>query len=193
MDVVQINVKLYLEDEGAVDPVDAIPVFHDWIKHHRLDEVLVDVADYSHVHDGPGVLLVGHEAHYGLDQLDGRTGLSYSRKRGPAHADLEATVVAALRRVLVAAKQLEAEPELGGKVRFRGNEVTLAIPDRLRATNDDATLVAVRPALEKVLGRVYAGESFAIERTGGEREPFTVKVTSDASPNVATMLDRLAA
>jgi hypothetical protein len=80
VDAQRIVVKVYLEDK-AVAPHDFIPVFHRWIQTRALDEVLIDVADYSHVHDGPGVLLICHEANYAIDVIDGRPGLVYARKR----------------------------------------------------------------------------------------------------------------
>jgi hypothetical protein len=39
------------------------PLFHEWIRTDRLpDETFIDVADYSHLKDGPGVVLVAHRS-----------------------------------------------------------------------------------------------------------------------------------
>lgn len=38
--------------------------FHDWIRLGWLDDILVDVADYGHVTQGPGVILIGHRCNY---------------------------------------------------------------------------------------------------------------------------------
>ena len=46
--------------------------------------IAIDVADYTHLPDGPSVLLVGHEGNYALDCRDGRQGLYYYRKRRTA-------------------------------------------------------------------------------------------------------------
>src|SRR5205807_2486817 len=73
-----INVKLLLEGGDDLDPV--IPIFHSWIQNQPFGELLIDVADYRHVHHGPGIVLIGHEADYSLDQTDGRLGLRYNRK-----------------------------------------------------------------------------------------------------------------
>src|SRR5260370_24044056 len=80
-----INVKLVLKDSDSLDhgrdldPV--IPVFHSWIQQQAFDELLLDVADYRHVEGGPGILLIGHEADYSLDNTDNRLGVRYNRKR----------------------------------------------------------------------------------------------------------------
>ena len=57
-----INVKLLLKDSQDVDLDPLIPVFHNWIQEQVCDELLLDVADYLHVHHGPGIVLIGHEA-----------------------------------------------------------------------------------------------------------------------------------
>ncbi len=75
-----INVKLFVRDPEKVDLEAVVPVFHSWIQGQIFDELLLDVADYSHVPDGPGVVLIGHEADYALDNTDGRLGVRYNRK-----------------------------------------------------------------------------------------------------------------
>ena len=72
METVKYDLKLFLQDAGQVDLADFIPVFHDWIQDQSLDELLIDVVDYRHVHDGPGVMLIAHDAHYAID-YGGRT------------------------------------------------------------------------------------------------------------------------
>ncbi len=59
-----------------------IPVFHGWIQRQALPgHMLLDVHDYSHVHHGPGILLVSHEANISIDEAEGRRGLVYIRKQ----------------------------------------------------------------------------------------------------------------
>ena len=63
MQLQHVNVKLLIQNgEGAsLEPL--IPVFHGWIENQvAKDELLIDVADYSHVPAGPGIVLIGHEA-----------------------------------------------------------------------------------------------------------------------------------
>jgi hypothetical protein len=61
---------------------DFIPVFHGWIQRQALPgHMLLDVHDYSHVHHGPGILLVAHEANLSVDEAEGRRGLVYIRKQ----------------------------------------------------------------------------------------------------------------
>jgi len=57
-----INVKLLVIEPAKVDLGAVIPIFHQWIQDQIFDELLLDVANYSHVPEGPGVVLIGHEA-----------------------------------------------------------------------------------------------------------------------------------
>ena len=52
--------------------------------------------DYSHVHNGPGILLVAHEANFSMDETDGRRGMVYIRKQPSSLNDtLQAAFAAA--------------------------------------------------------------------------------------------------
>src|SRR5438309_7406771 len=108
-----INVKLLLHDNGDLDPV--IPVFHSWIQKQIFDELLLDVADYRHVKDGPGVILIGHEADYSIDQTDGRLGIRYNRKAALSGSNQD-RLEQAVRSALSAIQHLESDPRLEGKL-----------------------------------------------------------------------------
>jgi hypothetical protein len=184
----KLQVKFYVADPKgfALQPV--VAIFHDWIKRRALDELLIDVADYGHVHRGPGVLLVGHAADYYLELGEGRPGLLFSRKRdAPAPQELLSDGV---RRALAACELLEKEPELAGSVRFSTDEVLFRINDRLRAPNTAETFANVRPELEAFARRLY-GTDVSLVHEGSERELFSVRVIARGAVPVATLLDRL--
>jgi hypothetical protein len=67
------------------------------------------------------------------------------------------------------------------------------ILDRLAAPNDDATLEALRPDLDAVLGSVYAGAEAAVERIRDPKEPFTLRVTLSDAPPLEELARRLGA
>src|SRR5229473_5672560 len=81
-----VRVKVFARQPAPIDQGDAIAVFHRWIQNRECPEMLIDVADYRHVPDGPGVMLIGHEASYSLDNTKGRLGLLYSRKQAGGEA-----------------------------------------------------------------------------------------------------------
>jgi len=181
----KFQVKLYASS-GEIALEKLIPVFHEWIREKKIaDELLIDVADYAHVPQGPGVVLIGHQSDYYLDVADDRPGLLYSRKRG-FEGGLQEGVLDAFRRALVACQLLESENALD--LRFATDEVLFRVQDRLTAPNTDDTHQAYRGVLEEAC-RAFFGKPCTQERIGSEREPFTVRIEtgSDSSVNDALM------
>jgi hypothetical protein len=156
IDLQHINIKLYLKDSNA-DLAPVIPIFHSWIQDQVFDELLIDVADYRHVHHGPGLMLIGHEADYSLDQTDGRLGLRYNRKSPLAGTNLD-RLIQATRSALVAAQRLEADARVNQSLSFNGQDLQLIINDRLLSPNDKATRASIEPELRAFAGKLF-GES----------------------------------
>ena len=80
MNLQHVNVKLMLDSPADADLAPLIPIFYSWIKGQIFEELLLDVADYRHVPAGPGVVLIGHQANYSVDNIDNRLGVRYNRK-----------------------------------------------------------------------------------------------------------------
>ena len=51
-----LSVKIFAQPGAELNSADAIAVFHRWIQRGDSPEMMIDVADYSHVHDGPGAV-----------------------------------------------------------------------------------------------------------------------------------------
>jgi hypothetical protein len=186
-------VKVYAATGDALGPHDFIAVFHEWIQKKRLDEVLIDVTDYSHVHRGPGVVLICHDANYSVDRLDGRLGLTFHRKR-EREGSLADRLRASLRSTLAACRALEEAPALGEQMRFAGGELLFRVNDRLHAPNTDESFRALEPDLRAVCEALYGDAPLEIARTGEPHELFTVRVRAGGPPPaMATLLERLGA
>ena len=171
IDAIQhVNLKIFVEDAGAFEPSDAVPVFHQWIRDSVCPEMLIDVADYAHVPAGPGTLLIGHEANYSLDNRENRLGLLYNRK-APVEGTFQDRLEQAHHAALAACDRLEQDAAFRGKLKFNRNAMEVFINDRLLAPNNDETWQALRPELE----RYFAG--FTIERHGEPRDLFRVAVS----------------
>jgi hypothetical protein len=185
----QLSVKIFADESSELDQEALIPVFHRWIRERRLAErVLIDVADYRHVHNGPGVMIVAHDAHYGLDEAEGKLGLLYCRKRDPV-GDVGPKLEEAFVQALTASVLLEQE--FAGTLRFRGDRLRLEIRSRLVADNTPAALAELRPHLDAFLGTLYAGADFEVSQVGDERAPFAVEISSPGAGSIAGLLDRL--
>lgn len=189
----EVSVKLFVDDHSVVRPQELIAVFHRWIKDGTLeDELMIDVAVYEHVPKGPGIALICDHAHYYFDVRGGRWGLRYRGRRVHRGTGEEA-VTRAFARALGAAALLESDPLLEGRYHFRTDEVEFGIYDRRLAPSADATLEAVRPALESAVAALYGEAAEGIELVSGPKEPFMVRVETAGSPGVEDLLGRVAA
>ena len=186
MESVKYDLKLFLQDASQVNLEDFIPVFHDWIQHQRLDELLIDVVDYRHVHDGPAVMLIAHDAHYAIDMAGGRMGLLYSRRREthPSRNGIQSVTErlhSVLQCALKACRLLEAEPSLQGRVKFRGDELLLRVNDRL-VSPTPAAFDDLQAHLRPVLERLYPALQVEVDLCGepDSRLAVAIRVAEDA-------------
>jgi uncharacterized protein (DUF2126 family) len=181
MDVQHFRVKLFATSEGHPRLGEAIPVFHRWIQERSLPETMIDVADYEHVPNGPGIILVCHEAIYGLDQEKGRLGLLYNR-RTALNGSAEDRLLQAVQAVKSAAAQLEREPEFAGQLRFDQTAWEVAVNDRALAPNTDATWQALSPVIGNVFDLIIGAGQYRLDRGGDPRELFRVSVGQSSEP-----------
>ena len=165
-----VNVKLLLRNPEQVPLEALIPVFHSWIEGQIFDELLLDVADYRHVHAGPGVVLVGHQANYSVDNADERLGVRYNRKAAIEGSNQD-RLRQALRAAATACQRLEAEPRMAGTLQYDGQEMEFFVNDRLLAPNTDETWQALKSELE-----VYFPGA-KLERVGEPRDLFRVSIS----------------
>lgn len=190
MELHRIGFKFFVESGADIGFLEFIPIFHRWIQTRALDDLLIDVADYSHVYAGPGILLVAHEGNYAMDETGNRRGLMYYSKR-----ELTGSLLERLTRVcgkaLKACQRLEQEPELKGRIRFRGDEFEIFVNDRLLAPNSNETLAAVEPTLTEFLGRLYEGMGYSLTREADSKERFSVTVKALAPVETGILLGRL--
>ncbi len=194
----RVGVKIFLDaasvasnGHGSLEPSDLVPIFHRWIQTARVEGVLIDVADYSHLTGGPGVVLVGHEGSYGFDGEDGGLGLRYWRKQ-PLGGQLSDRLAYVCRLALEAGRILESgEPSLIGRVRFRGEALRLIASDRLVAPNTEPAGEAFRTALEPLLDTIYPGADCGCDRDPDPRERLSWHITAPEPARIRTLLDRL--
>lgn len=191
IDLYRLGVKVFA-DPGTDSPLtDFIPVFHRWIQQKTLEDLLIDVADYSHVHQGPGILLVAHEGNYGIDETGGRRGLVYYSKR-PLSGDLGQRVAVVCRKALVACRLLESETG-PARIKFSGAELEIFANDRLAAPNAVETQSRLRPVLDGLLGRLFGDSGYTVQQAPDSRDRFTLRVTSTGTTSVGDLLRRLPA
>lgn len=188
MDLQGINVKFFVAEPGQVPLTDFIDVFHSWIQ--ATDGIYHDVADYSHMNAGPGIVLVAHEANISIDETGGRRGLLYNHKR-PLQGSNQERLRWAFKRALDYCRRIEKAPSLQGRLKFRGDQALFLINDRLLAPNTEETFQDVRSDLEDLAQALYGGAEFTLERETDPKRRFSVQIRTPIRFDVATLLKNL--
>jgi hypothetical protein len=183
------QVKFFLDATHPIDTALFTGVFQRWIQENALGELLIDVADYRHVFQGPGTVLIGHESDYTIDNRDGRIGLLYTRKRQTTE-DLAAQLRTALQRTLKAADLLEHEAAFKPALKFNPGEIEVRLLDRLNFQNNPATFEGIKDDVTAVLGEFYGVSPVQIEPVQGDpRELFALRVTASGVTSLADVKD----
>jgi len=190
MEIQHVNVKLFVNDGEEVDLGAVIPVFHTWIQDQGNGELLLDVADYRHVRSGPGVVLIGHQGNYSVDNTGGRLGVRYNRK-----AVLEGTnqdrLVQATQAALAATRRLETERSLAGNIQFNGREIEVFINDRLLAPNTPETRAAADPEFRAFFSILFGDIEYTVSYSQDARSLFSVQVRTSQVFETVALLNNL--
>ena len=189
MELQKINVKILTEEPNQVPLTDFINIFHGWIQ--ATDGVYHDVADYSHMQAGPGIVLVADDANVSIDETDNRRGLLYRQKSKVSGSNLE-KLSTVLRSALENCYRLEEEPALRGKLKFSGNQVEILVNDRLLAPNTSDAFEEIRPEIDFLARRLYASTNFTLVRNKADpRHRLNVTLTTPLSFETKTLLNNL--
>ncbi len=186
MELQHIGAKIFVDGELTIDLARFIDLFHAWVREQSMAELLVDVADYRHVPSGPGVMLIGHEADYNIDQTGGLFGLRYIRK-----AALDGSNDTRFRQALASAAgacvRLEEHFASDGSLTFSRNQFELIVNDRALAPNTAETFAACESELKSSLQSMLGSDAFEIEHHTDPRVRFGVTVTTDQPFDLAAL------
>lgn len=184
MELQKINVKVFTRDAEA-PLVDFIPIFHSWIQ--NTDGEYHDVADYSHLDDGPGILLVAHKANISVDEQGGRRSLLFNQKQ-PGSGSNRDKLSDVLEQALTICQRLEEDPALAGKLTFRGDRVLVLVNDRLRAPNTGETFEELRADLCAIGARLFGSTEFALKHVDNPDGRFAVHLESPVELKINELL-----
>ena len=187
----QLAVKYFLTDPIGINLEELLPIFHGMIQKNALShELMIDVANYVHVHNGPGVMIICNTAHYSVDTRHGRPGVQFAKKR-EAQGGVDDRLSEAFRSVLTFADLLESESMLGGRYAIDTGTFEFGVMDRLLAPNTVATDDRARPILGAFVERLYRTDDVVISQKIEPRTPFMLKVRVGARPSTRELLARL--
>ncbi len=186
----RISAKLFATDPTAdVDLHAFIPVFHEFIREKTVEGLLIDVADYSHVPEGPGVVLIGHDVDYSTDLGAGQAGLLTVTKR------IEAGEVAdllddAVRKCLLAAKAVRDNGSTG--MTFSTEVLRVQVIDRLVARNCDESYALFQSEFEALARRLFGGGGSAARAdVTDSRRVLAAELRAANAEDLDTLLVRL--
>ena len=183
----RMGLKLFAAEGTSIRPQAFVPVFHRWIQSRAIDaHLLIDVADYDHVPDGPGVVLVAHEALFSLDCTAGRMGLAYTRKTA-LPGQLADRLRALARHTLLAGRRLEDDTA----IRFRGDQLYFFANDRLHAPNTPDSFAALRPALLDVLRTLYGDVECSLTPESDPQQRLGAYIQVPGTVDIRRLLQRL--
>jgi hypothetical protein len=157
MELYRLGIKFFAHG-GTIELTEFIPIFHEWIQKQIIyNHLLIDVHDYSHMQDGPGILLVAHQGNFSIDSNREGVGLLYYRKQPTeSMADIVNPAVQGCRL-------LEDDPRLRGRIRFAMDEAIIVANDRLLAPNTNESFSELQPSLSATLQQVL-GKPFKLAR-----------------------------
>jgi hypothetical protein len=190
MEFQHVNVKLFVKNAEELDLEILIPVFHRWIQDQTRGDLLLDVADYRHVRSGPGVVLIGHQGNYSLDNGGGQLGVRYNRK-AVLEGSNQDRLVQATQAALAACRRLETEPLLDGRIQFNGREIEVSINDRLLAPNTPATRSAADAEFQILFSTLFGDVEYTASYPQDPRSLFSVRVKTSQAVDTTALLRNL--
>ena len=175
----QIDIKVFAEEASDVKATEFIAVLQRWIREHTIPGTLIDVADYSHIHNGAGVILVGHQYNLSIDYVDGRMGLLVHYKLATEET-LEERIEAAIKLAFNACILLEEESEFKARLKFSRTDFRFLASDRLHAPNTNDAYAQVAPVLEAATQSVSGGDVALTRVNDDPDERLAIDVTASA-------------
>ena len=173
MELQKIGVKVFATAPNQIPLTEFIDIFHNWIQ--ASDGVYHDVADYSHMQAGPGIVLVANDADVSIDETGNRRGLLYNQKAQLKGSNQE-KIGTVFRAALQQCRRLEQEPALRGRLKFSADEFVVLINDRLLAPNTKETFAALEPDFDGALVGLFGNATVKLQQNCNPGQRFSVSV-----------------
>ena len=185
----RLAIKFNLKQNPSFPTKDVVAVFQRWIQEHAVEGMLIDVVDYKHVQNGPGIILIADEGDYGYDLGDGQIGIKYTRKRSLPD-NLQAALHQAFRLAFIAAQRLEDETVLDG-VAFDYSSAKIVFIDRQHYPNQLDKFQAVQAEIVQFLSGIYDSELTVSRSYEDTREVFAIDYQVSGDVDAAVIESKL--
>jgi len=156
-DLQRIQIKIASNAEPKVNLEPLIAIFARWRKETNPAAEWVDLADYAHMVDGPGVMLIGHRCYIGFD-LAKPLGVIYAARKGLT-GGLKERIASTFHSCFEMTQRLIREPEFPKNVALLTNSLDIRFNDRLATPNNAETDMELRPVLTEVLNSIFGTDN----------------------------------
>ena len=190
MELQHINVKLIFNESLEINLEPLISIFHDWISEQNSDDLLIDVADYRHVPDGPGIILIGHEANISLTENQRSIILCYNRKLATEGTD-EERFRQAVRGALLACEKIEIDGRLTDKINFECQEIEILVNDRIFVSNQEKFYQMVDPKFKGLCKVIFGKNDYSVTHSEDPRKIYSIRLKTALPLNKRTILQNL--
>lgn len=178
MKPLKLTVSMTAELESGLE--DAAGVFHRFIQRRLVEGFLLDVADYRHVPNGPGMMLVGVDVDYNLTA----SSLSVTLKR--SGLDIADAFKTATRYLLGAAEQIGVDGAI--PLHLKSDTLNVTVADRQLGAASEIQ-AAVIEELEPVAAELFgAGTKLSAVQADDAR---SLPVVSIAPESIDGALEKL--
>ncbi|HEY3870385.1 MAG TPA: rhodanese-like domain-containing protein [Actinocrinis sp.] len=175
-----LRLALAVPASPAADLDPAIGLFHRFIQRHLVEGNILDVADYRHVPNGPGVMLVGQDVDYGISMHAFTVTM---KRRGD---DAGTQFRDAVRMVLGTIDAIDTDGAL--PCRFDVTRMRVSVADRKLGTSaqiQSALLAEIAPAVEELFGPDAVVDAAAV---GDPRQAPEISVQAASADGVLAKL-----
>lgn len=190
MELQKIEIRFFAVERQRVPLTTFIDLFHGWIQ--ASDGVYCDVADYSHMHQGPGIILVAPDFNVSVDETDGGRGFLFSQK-APLEGSNQERLTRVFQDALENSERLQAEPALRGKIEFRFDEFEITLNDRLLAPNGDESYGALKAEIEPFVSRMFGGTPVSLQQESDARWRVRLRIRAMAPADPAALVSHVGA
>ncbi len=171
-----------------LDPI--LTIFDRWRKEEDAPSDWVDLADYAHMPQGPGVMMAGKREHFSVDTNEPGLGI-LAQTRKDLDGAVEQRFLEAFRRHLTLATRLLGEAEWPAAITVDSSKWVIAVNDRLNFPNNDETDHALKTGLIAALDHVFGQNGYTLTRDDNPRRRYGYVVEAGEAPSLSDLLGRL--
>ena len=187
MNIDRFAVKFPAQVSDRFDSASLIPIFHEWIRDKALPGTLLDVADYRHVPEGPGIMLITYETNFALDSGKGELGL-YAQQKVAGTGTPAEQICNLVRSTATLAHLLETDQRLAGQLEFQGGSFQFMSNDRLGLPNSPEGFETLKPTLQAAVADLYPQQSVTLSALDTDpRERLTVQVQAEKTVKMKSL------